>query len=100
MIDSDFNFDSTSSSLIVSADSPVVDYARERRIKSYHDCSTSGRINEEPIVHASPLTVITALGNAIGVLVYGKYGTIVGLAERSPLLFPLANPHILGRHGR
>lgn len=34
MIDSDFNFDSTSSSLIVSADSPVVDYARERRIKS------------------------------------------------------------------
>lgn len=89
------NSDSTSSSLVVSADSPVVDYARERRIKSYHDCSTSGRINEDPIVHASPLTVITALGNAIGVL-----GTMVGIAERSPLLFPLANPHILGRHGR
>ena len=39
-------------------------------------------------LHASPLTVVVALGDAIGVPVYGQYGTIVGLAERSLQLFP------------
>lgn len=65
-----------------------MDTLRELRTKSYHDYSTSGRTNEEPAVHASPITAITALVSALGVPVYGQYGTIVGLVERSPLLFP------------
>lgn len=32
------------------------------------------------------------LGNALGVSVYGQYGTMLGLAERSPELFPPSEP--------
>ena len=43
-------------------------------------------------MRASPLTSITALGSALGVPIYGQYGTMVGLAERPPLLFPPGEP--------
>lgn len=81
MTDSDFNFDNNSSSPVASLNSPVVHHVRERRTKSHHDCSTSGRTSEEPAMRASPLTAITALGSALGVPVYGQYGTMVGLAS-------------------
>lgn len=100
MTDSDFNSSSTSSNLVVSAHSPVVDLTRERRSKSHHDYSTSGRATEESVVHASPLTAITTLGHALRVPVSDQYGTMVGLAERSPYSFPLVNPRPLSRHGR
>lgn len=79
MIDSDFNSDSTSSSPVVSANSPVVDNIGERRTKSHHDYRTFGKTKEELTVRAF-------------VLVYGQYGTVVGLAECSPLLFPPGEP--------
>lgn len=90
MIDSDFNSDSTSSSSVGPVNSPVVDSARELRTKSQNDCSTSRRNNEdEPALRASPLGAVVALGNALEMSVFGQYGTMVGLAERSPQLFPL-----------
>lgn len=89
MTDSDFNSDSTSSSPVVSVNSPVVDNARELRTKSHNDCSTLSQNNEELTLRASPIGSIVALGNALGVPVYDQYGTIVGLAEHSPQLFPL-----------
>lgn len=84
MTDSDFNSDSTSSSPVVSVNSPVVDNARELRTKSHNDCSTLSQNNEELTLRASPIGSIVALGNALGVPVYDQYGTIVGLAEHSP----------------
>lgn len=88
MIDCDFNSNSTSSSPVVSANSLVVDHIRESRTNSHHDYNTSGRTNEEPAVGASPFTAITGLRSVLGVPVYGEYETMVGLVERSPLLFP------------
>ena len=86
MTDSDVNSDSTSSSSIELVNSPAVNV----RKKSQNDCSTSGR--DEPALHASPLGVVVGLGNALEVPVYGQYGTMVGLAERSPELFPPVGP--------
>lgn len=87
MSDSDFNSGSSSSSRVVSIDSLVVDNARELGTKSHNDYSTFGRTSAEPTLHASPLTTVVAFGNALGVPVYGQYGTMVGLAERSHHLF-------------
>lgn len=92
MTNSNFNFDSTSSIPVVSANSLVVDLTRERRSKTHHDCNISGRAAEEPVVHASPLTAILALENALGVPVADQYGNMVRLAERSLLLFPPGEP--------
>lgn len=89
MTDSNFNYsDSTSSSPIASLNSPIVDTPILRRTKRHYDFSKSGRAIEEPVVHASPFTVVVALRNSNGVPVYGQYWTMVRLAKCSPLLFP------------
>ena len=61
---SDFSSD-CSSSPVVFANSPIVELTRECRTKSHHDCSTFGRVIEEPVLHASPLTFVRDLGEAI-----------------------------------
>lgn len=83
--DSDFNSNSsTSSSPLVSASSPVIDIDNERRTKNRHECSTFDRTNEEPALRASPLGAVVALGDALG----APHRTMMGLVERSPVLFP------------
>lgn len=87
MIDDNVSSGTSTSSHVVSASPPVVDLTRERRRKSSHDCSTSSRALEELVLHASPLTIVMALGDAIGVPVFDQYETMIGLADRSPLHF-------------
>ena len=71
------NFSSDSSR--VSTSWPVVDLTRELMIKYDHECSTSVRVLKEPVLHASPLTDVRALGEAIGVPISGHYGTRIGV---------------------
>ena len=95
---SDFNSDSTSSSHVTSLNSPIVDIISERRTKNRHECSTSGRTNEEPALRTSPIGSVVALGNSVGVPIYSQYGTMVGFVEHSPLLFPPQPiPRLLGQ---
>lgn len=91
MTDSDINSDSSSSRSVGYVNSPVIDHARELRTKSQNDCSTSVKCDDEPALRASPLGVVVGLGHVLGVPVYDQYGTMVGLTERSPKLFPPLN---------
>lgn len=65
MTDIDFEYDSP----VFLANLLVVDLTKELRTKSNNDCSTFGRDLEELVLHASPLTTVRALGEAIGVAV-------------------------------
>lgn len=87
MIYNDFA-SSGSDSPVVSATTPIVDSAKELRTKSHNDYSTSERTLNEPALHASPLTASRIFGEAMGVPVSGQYGTMMGLAHHSPLLYP------------
>lgn len=81
--ESDAESDNTSIRSVEVTTSPRATPTSEHRVDSQNGCSTSGRQDVEPAIHASPLKMVLGQAGALG-----QYGTMRGLAEHSPELFP------------